>query len=255
MAVSTAYRDQPREVEKLFDGDLETAYNSATGSLVGTWIDVRIPDGASVTGIELTAGYTKVQHGRADLFTGNHRLESVRISRDGEALLTHSLDPEVRTLQRVPVEGPSGTYRIEIISLRPGTNADWRETCISELRVLGRAAGAEEGTRFPLFALGALPARQTPPSASREGFDGRHRQFLHAFARDWSRHEGDIIGIQYIDTGIQLVDEIGGIHRTRRHLLQRLHDFVLPIDAAAADQLRAAMVRSPHAEWTDFEED
>ena len=255
VAVSTAYRDSTSEIGKLFDGDLETAYNSATGSLVGTWIDVRVPDGASVTGIELTAGYTKVNVFGTDLFTGNHRLESVRISRDGEALLTQSLDPEERTLQRIPVEGPSGTYRIEVMSVRPGTNAEWRETCISELRVLGRAPGAEENTRFPLFALGAVPARETPPPASGEGFDGRHRRFMHAFARDWSRHESNVIGTDYIDTGVQLGDEIVGILRTRRQLLQRLHDFVLPIDAAAADQVRAAMVRSPAPEWTYFDED
>lgn len=255
VAVSTAYRGHESEVGKLFDGDLETAYNSATGSLVGTWIDVRIPEGASVTGIELTAGYTRLAFGGTDVFTGNHRVESVRISRDGEALVTHALDPEARTLQRVPVEGQSGTYRIEVMSVRPGTNADWRETCISELRVLGRAPGAEENTRFPVFALGAVPTRETPPPPSREGFDGRHRQFLHAFARDWSRHESNIIATQYVDTGIQLVDELGGIYRTRRQLLQRLHDFVLPIDAVAADQVRAEMARSPRAEWTDFDED
>ncbi len=256
VAASSAYRDRSTELGKLFDDDLETAFNSSTGALVGTWIDVRIPDGATVTGIEMTAGYTYTKPGGEDLFTGNHRVTSVKISRDGEELLTHALDPDNRERQRIPVTGGPGTYRIEIAAVQPGSNADWREACISDLRVLGRAPSAEANSRFPLYRLNELPTRAAPTPPDREGFDEAHRQFLHSFAGAWATHEREVVAVAFIDTGIPFEgEEIVNKRRTRNRLLQRLHDFVAPIDPASGDQLRAALVRSPGGTWEAFEPD
>lgn len=256
VAASTAYRDRATEVAKLFDGDLETAYNSATGSLVGTWIDVRIPEGATVTGIEMTAGYTRTKPDGEDLFTENHRVRSVKISRDGTELATHDLDLDERGLQRVAVEGGAGTYRIEVTAVQAGSKEDWRETCISELRVLGRAPGAEADARFPLYGVGSLPTREAPTPPAREGFDEQHRQFTHRFATQWAEHEGEVIGIDYVHTGLTLDgEELMRVRRKRTQLLERLQEFVAPIDAAAGDRLRAALVRSPSGRWTEFEPD
>lgn len=255
VAVSSAYRDRERELDKLFDGDLETAYNSATDALVGTWIDVRIPEGATVTAIEMTAGFTHVSREGTDLFTGNHRVESVRVSRDGEELTTHAMNVDERGLQRIPVEGGAGVYRVEVTAVRPGTNDRWRETCISELRVLGRAPGAAADTRAPLVGLETLPTREAATPPDREGFDAAHRRFLVPWSRDWGAHEEEIIGTDYIDTGVPLEEEIVPIRARRASLLGRLHDFVLPIDAAIADRLRVARNRTIDATWPAFEPD
>ncbi len=41
VAVSSAYRDREGQALRLADGDLETAWNSRTGELVGAWIEVQ----------------------------------------------------------------------------------------------------------------------------------------------------------------------------------------------------------------------
>src|SRR4051812_29610563 len=62
----------------LVDGSLDTAWNSRTDDLVGAWIEVTVPPGATVDAVRLTAGYTFVgAHG--DLFPANQRVRSIRI--------------------------------------------------------------------------------------------------------------------------------------------------------------------------------
>jgi len=157
VAVSSAYRDSDAQAANLVDGDLETAWNSRTGELAGAWVALRVPADARVTAIEMTAGYTKVTE-RADLFTGNHRVARVRVTRGGETVAEAALDPESRQLQAVPIEGGGGgDFRVEIVELVAGSRDDWRETCISELRVLGHAPDAEPGRHAPRTAIGALP--------------------------------------------------------------------------------------------------
>lgn len=167
VAVSSAYRDDVEQVSRLFDGDLETAWNSRPGDLAGAWIAFRLPDGASVTSIGLTAGFTKVTE-RADLFTGNHRIARVRVTRAGETLVEHALDVGSREVQSIPVEGGGGDYRIEIVEVAPGTREGWRETCVSELRVMGRAPDARPDRYRPLAAIGELPALPTAEESSGE---------------------------------------------------------------------------------------
>src|SRR5690606_2983215 len=115
-----------------------TAWNSRTGDLVGAWIDVALPADARVASIALTAGFTHRTE-RADLFEGNHRVTQVRVLRDGTEIGAFDLDPTSRELQSIAVSGPGGTYRIEVAGLEPGSRETWRETCISELRVMGHA--------------------------------------------------------------------------------------------------------------------
>lgn len=157
VATSSAYRDDPAQVARLVDGDLETAWNSRSGDLTGAWIDVAIPAEASVESIALTVGFTH-RTASADLFDGNHRVSRVRVLREGTELGAFDLDSASRALQTIAVRGAGGTYRIEIAGVVPGSHADWREVCISELRVLGRAPGAVAGSMSPQLAVGALPA-------------------------------------------------------------------------------------------------
>ncbi len=74
VSVSSAYHDDVAQARKLVDGDMSTAWNSRTGDLVGAYIDVRIPESATVSSFEITAGFTR-EGGATDLFTGNHRVK------------------------------------------------------------------------------------------------------------------------------------------------------------------------------------
>ena len=134
IASSGGGRDPEGQVRKLVDGDLETAWNGATGDLEG-FIGFRIPAEARVTSIGLTAGYTR--QSRPELFTGNYRLRKVRVTRDGELVRELTLDPESRELQRFDVEGPGGEWRIQAVETLPGDHYGWSELCVSELVVQG----------------------------------------------------------------------------------------------------------------------
>jgi hypothetical protein len=251
VAVSSVYRDRGEQVGRLVDGDLETAWNSRTGDLVGSWIDVRLPASASVTGIALTAGFTHVQ-GENDLFAGNHRIARVRVLRDGTEVASHALDPASRELQTIPVTGAGGTYRIEVVEIAAGTRSDWREICVSELRVLGRDPNAHEDTSFPRTAVGALPAPAPEPgTADRAEVARRFTSETRWFAQAWTR----------FDDGVHSYDESTGepspppeeaaaFARTYRTMLTRVADFVFLVDAARAGTLR--MLAATNVDWSSF---
>ena len=159
VSASSAYRNDPRQVGRLVDGDLETAWNSFSN--VGDAIlYVRVPDGAVVHAIEMTVGYTKVQRGR-DLFEGNRRIEHVIVREPGQPGQEVRLDPESRELQRIVLDAPirGGDVEIELADFVSGTSPDWNELCVSELRVLGASNEATPDTRTPMAHLGALPPR------------------------------------------------------------------------------------------------
>lgn len=166
VSVSSAYRDVHAQAQRLIDGDLETAWNSRTGDLVGAWIEVRLPGGEDtvVTSIAMTVGFTHTTD-TDDLFTGNHRVSYVTVTHDGEAFGTYTLDPESRELQSFPVRGSGGTYRLVISGVVPGTRTDWREVCISELRVMGHAPGSAEGEFTPVVGVGE-DAEETAAAAA-----------------------------------------------------------------------------------------
>lgn len=135
-------------IERLFDGDLETAWSTEAGALEGAFVEVQVPDDAEVTGIAMTAGHTK-SHGSDDLFTMNHRIARVRVTRGREVVAEQALDIENREVQRIAFESPGGIFRVEFAELVAGTNDEWREACISEFRVMGHAPAAEAGADAP----------------------------------------------------------------------------------------------------------
>lgn len=161
VVASSAFRDSAVQVEHLVDGELETAWNSASGDLEGAWLELQVPSEANVTALDMTAGFTKVSRGR-DLFTGNHRVRRVRVTRDGAEVGTYELDTDSRELQRLPVNGPGGRYRIELIELIAGGHQSWREACVSEIRLLGRAPSAEAGTHQPTARIATEAERGGP---------------------------------------------------------------------------------------------
>ena len=124
--------------DKMLDNNLQTAWNSRTGDLVGAWFEVDVPPGVTVASFAMTAGFTS-QSGRNDLFASNHRVERVSVSRDGAALGEFALDPESRAMQVFGLSGDAGTYRFTITAERAGTRPSWRELCVSEFVLYGSA--------------------------------------------------------------------------------------------------------------------
>jgi hypothetical protein len=239
VAVSSVYRNRGEQVARLVDGDLETAWNSQTGELVGAWIEVRLPASASVTGMALTVGYTQVQ-GENDLFTGNHRIARVKVLRDGVEVASQALDPASRELQNVAVTGAGGVYRIEVTEVAAGTRSDWREICVSELRVMGRDPNAHADSSFPRTAVGALPdPAPEPGTADRAEVARRLTRETRWFAETWARFEDSV---HYYDASTgepdPPPDEAASMARTYRTTLTRVADFVFVVDAARAGTLR-----------------
>ena len=246
IAVSSAYRDREGEIPKLFDGDLETAWNSKTEDLQGAWIEVRVPEDASVTSIEMTAGYTKTDSRGTDLFTGNHRVARVRVTHGGQELVTHALDTSSRELQTIPVSGPGGVYRIEIAEVMAGERDDWKEACISEIRVMGRVAEAEEG-RFPRYAIGSLPdARATPEAPNANAL----RLATHRFADAWLEYEYETLGFDLSSGDPGLEDfELEEATSQRRRALSPLVDLFGSKSAAHADRIRRLLATRVSSNW------
>ena len=149
--------DNPKDFpEHLVDGKKETAWNGKTGDLAG-FVLFRVPKSARVLKVELTAGFDKIAKDGGDLFTMNHRITKVRLSREGKVIKEADLDPNKRDLQAIEVDEPGGDFKLEVLATLPGTKKEWKELAVSELRVWGRAGGAPENpTRIPRTAIGSL---------------------------------------------------------------------------------------------------
>ncbi|MBO6934612.1 MAG: discoidin domain-containing protein [Deltaproteobacteria bacterium] len=251
VAVSSAYHDRDTQVPRLFDGDMETAWNSRSDDLVGAWIEVRLPAEARVSGIALTSGFTK-PGGDTDLFTGNQRVKKVRILRNGEEVAVHDLDVDSRELQPLAVEGDGGIWRIEIAEVLQGTKENWKEICVSELMVMGHLEGAEPDTRFPRFAVGALPAE--PPAVNREEVLGQLRLKTHQMVTAWLKHEDDMLLLEEGQPEGWDEFDLEEFRSSRRHALQRVVDLSDPI-VPEADRVRRQLYLSPDGSWDAFAPD
>jgi hypothetical protein len=164
VAVSSVVLNPKFQPEALVDGDLKTAWNSRTGDLVGSWIAFRVPAAAHVTAIKLTTGFES-SGPEGDYFTQNHRLRHVRVTHAGKLVADAELDPDKRGLQPIAVDAAGGDFRIEIVALAPGRNKAWRETCVSELEVWGRAAAASPSSKSPVVKIGSLDGTTHDPMA------------------------------------------------------------------------------------------
>ena len=213
VAVSSAYRDDSAQVSRLVDGDVETAWNSRSGDLVGAFIEVDVPPEASVRAIAMTTGFTHTT-ARADLFTGNHRVSRVRLSRDGAALGEHTLDTSGRGLVEIPVSQPGGRFRIEVLETLPGERSDWRELCVSELRVLGTAPGARPASASPATSVGALTGSIEEAEAAEEAAEEAEDAAaiaaleLEAYEEDLEDWPVYVIGLSPAAEGEEFVDVV-----------------------------------------------
>ena len=169
MAVSSTVVNPHDFPEHLVDGRMDTAWNSKTGDLVGGSISFRVPSDAHVDRIEMTVGFDRVK-GKVDLFTANHRITKVEVSRDKTPLRIVSLDPDNRGLQIIAIDGPGGDYEVKVLATKPGTNKAWRELTVSELRVVGTPGREQRSVDDPLrVSIGSLDAE--PPDLSFETRD------------------------------------------------------------------------------------
>lgn len=168
---------------ELVDGSMETAWNSEQDDVTRSWVAFRLPADARVTSLRMTAGFVRVD-GSRDFFTGNYRVRKVRVSRDGEPLGEHALDPEDRGLQTIPVAGPGGEWRIDFLEQVPGTSQRWRQTCVSELQVLGlpgaerHATPTQPAVRIGSFAGVPAADGKVPPRLSARGMTLEKRPAL-----------------------------------------------------------------------------
>ncbi|MBS2013856.1 MAG: hypothetical protein JST00_13285 [Deltaproteobacteria bacterium] len=148
--------DNPKDFpEHLVDGKNETAWNGRTGDL-GGFIAFRVPKVTRVKRIELTVGFVKTGP-KGDLFTMNHRIEKVRLTREGALVKEVTLDPDDRRMQGFDVDEAGGDFELRVLATKPGTEKSWKELVVSELRVLGLANGAPENpSHLPKMAIGGL---------------------------------------------------------------------------------------------------
>lgn len=85
IAASSVYRNDSAQLPHIADGHLKTAWNARTGELTGAWIDVRIPRDATVTSIEMTAGFTDRHRANGFVHRQSTHLESACKARGGGA--------------------------------------------------------------------------------------------------------------------------------------------------------------------------
>lgn len=164
VAVSSLVKNPAITPFHLVDGSLDTAWNSKTGELVGSWVAFRVPAAAHITELQMTAGFVS-SGDEGDYFTLNPRIKHVAIWRNGAKLADRDLDITVRALQNIPIGNEGGDYKIEVTAIEPGSKKNWRETCISELRVMGSATGMRPNHSVPEMSIGSLDAKPLEDSA------------------------------------------------------------------------------------------
>jgi len=137
IAVSSTVDNVKIRPEHIADGKLDTAWNSATGQIIGAWVEVRVPAGARIKQIKVTPGFAFSDKRQGDLFTKNARIKKLRLYHAGRPLKDVTLDATKRDLQTIDVDLAGGDLRLEVIAAEPGSKKSWREACISELEVWG----------------------------------------------------------------------------------------------------------------------
>lgn len=159
IAVSSTVDNVKIRPEHIADGKLATAWNSATGQIIGAWVEVRVPVGARIKQLKLTPGFSSVDKRHGDLFTKNARIKKLRLHHAGRPIKDVTLDPGKRALQTIDVDLAGGDLRLEVIAAEPGSKKTWREACISELEVWGTLpAGTTASAKKlkPAVRLGSL---------------------------------------------------------------------------------------------------
>lgn len=136
VSTSSVARAASLSVAALIDNDMNTAWNSRTGELMGAKIEFELPPDIQIKSIRMTAGFTSISDGK-DLFLLNHRIRTVEIFRNEQSIGRFDLDINSRELQILPVASAGGKFSIVVRDTQPGMRTNWREVCVSELEVWG----------------------------------------------------------------------------------------------------------------------
>lgn len=162
LGVSSSSNSQKLSPRSMVDRDFETAWNSQTGDLIGAQISLEVPAAAHVNTLKLTVGFTG-SNKKGDLFVRNHRLRKIALARNGLRIGEFGLDPENRGFQTIPVNRDGGKYTIEVLETLPGSKANWREVCVSEIEVWGFLPPNERPSNQLPQIIGASEAKTTAP--------------------------------------------------------------------------------------------
>lgn len=185
--VSSTVKNKAIVPAHLVDKDLKTAWNSATGELVGAWIDVDVAAGSVIRELRMTSGFTATGPKGDDYFTMNPRIQQLRVIADGTPAVTLDLAVARRDLQTFAVTATT-QLRIEITKIVPGSKKTWREASMSELEVWGTPPPGWKAPARPLVPsveVGAVVAAADAedPCATtteqREAFIEQHKNDVH----------------------------------------------------------------------------
>lgn len=155
VSVSSTVANTSDRPSQLVDGVAATAWNGATGDLVGASITFAVPADAAITELVITAGFDGTSSAGKDLFTSNYRLRKLRIDPLPGTKVPPgtprewTLDPAVRTPQRLPFAIPAQApapaaptamtgFTLVVLEADPGTERGWKELAVSEFAVLGQ---------------------------------------------------------------------------------------------------------------------
>ena len=151
--VSSHVRNKTIKPEHLVDGDLQTAWNSVTGELVGAWLEINA-SGMQIDEVRLTVGHTGKGPKGEDYWVMNPRIEKVAVLDGPKVVATVALDPDNRGLQSVKLPAPLSKVRLRVEEVVMGTKKTWREVCVSELEAWGMPpAGAKPSKRVPVVSV------------------------------------------------------------------------------------------------------
>lgn len=134
--VSSKVKNKAIKPQHLVDRDLQTAWNSMTGDLHGAWVEVEVPEGATVEELRLTVGHTGTGKKGEDYFAMNPRIRRVIVTADGAEQPPIELDPALRALQTIKVHATT-SVRVTVEAYVLGAKKAWREIAISELEAWG----------------------------------------------------------------------------------------------------------------------
>lgn len=160
--VSSHVMNRTIKPEHLVDRDFNTAWNSKTGELVGAWIHVRTW-GAQMQDVRLTVGHTGKGPKGEDYFTMNPRITQVTILDADKRVVTVTLDPDNRELQRIALPRPMTSLEIRVDAVVMGTKKTWKEVCVSELEAWGLPDANAIAVTLPPVVSVFEPTPPIPP--------------------------------------------------------------------------------------------
>jgi hypothetical protein len=167
----------------LVDRDLETAWNSITGELVGAWIEIKIP-AATITELRMTVGHTGHGPKGEDYFTMNPRIRAVAVTVDDKPAGTFKLDVDNRALQPLAIHA-TGVVRVTVTDIAMGSKESWRETAISELQAWGTPPPGWKAPPRPLVPV--VTVADAPTASELDpcyGADAERDAFIKEHAHD-----------------------------------------------------------------------